>query len=355
MPPKPGLCGNTLRQVFQTAMGGTQVRLWFSNEFGQEPLVIAHAHVALSEGGSQVSADGCAVTFEGHRQIAIAPGERIASDPVKLAITPLSKLALTLHFGAVPQAITGHPGSRTTSFIHAGNVVSQSAIEDAVRVEHWYFVCRIDAWTRVRTSAIVTLGDSITDGRGSTTDGNDRWPNHLARRLLERDPSSSVAVLNQGIGGNRVLSDGLGPSALSRFERDVLTIPNVRWLIVFEGINDIGTAEPSSDSVARELIAAYSRMITLSHARGIRVYGATLMPFEGSFYFTEQREAHRKAVNAFIRSGAFDGVIDFEVVARDPKNAARLCPDVDSGDCLHPSANGHRRLGESVVLAPFET
>lgn len=207
--------------------------------------------------------------------------------------------------------------------------------------------------------AAITLGDSITDGRGSTTNGNDRWPNLLARRLYRHRNRADIAVLNQGIGGNRVLVDGLGPSALSRFERDVLALANVRWLIIFEGINDIGVdgterATGAPPNTAEAVIKAYDQMIQRAHARSILVFGGTLTPFEGSFYFDSIGEAERQRINEFIRhSGRFDAVIDFDEAMRDPLHPVRLAPELDSGDHLHPSAKGHRILANAVNLALF--
>ena len=213
-----------------------------------------------------------------------------------------------------------------------------------------------------RPGAVVILGDSITDGRGSTTNGNDRWPDVLARRLQASPETDTVGVLNAGIGGNRLLRDGLGPHALARLDRDVLAQAGVRWLILLEGINDIGTAagarakgEPAA--TADDIIGAYAQIIERARARGIRVYGATIMPFEGfsyAGYFTPESEADRHKVNAWIRtSGRFDAVIDFDALTRDPERPARLSAAVDGGDHLHPSAAGYRIMGEAVDLALF--
>jgi lysophospholipase L1-like esterase len=240
--------------------------------------------------------------------------------------------------------------------------VSAPNLPDAVPVDHWYFLAGIDVRAPRDSGAVVILGDSITDGRGSTTNGNDRWPDVFARRLQASPATVHVAVLNAGIGGNRLLRDGLGPSALARFDRDVLAQSGVRWLIVLEGINDIGTAsgaraksEPAA--TADDIIGAYARIIERAHAHGIRVYGVTIMPFEGfsyASYFTPESEAERQTVNAWIRtSRRFDAVIDFDAVTRDPERPSRLSAAVDGGDHLHPSSAGYRIMGEAIDLGLF--
>jgi lysophospholipase L1-like esterase len=238
-----------------------------------------------------------------------------------------------------------------------GNAVSAVDFPDAVQTDHWYIINGIDVVTEESAAAVVVLGNSITDGRGSGTNKQNRWPDELARRLQENPVTRQVAVLNQGIGGNCVLRDCLGPAALSRFERDVIGATKARWLIILEGINDIGQVQSAeaATKIADDLIAAYEQMIDRAHAKGIKVYGATLLPFGGSFYDTTYRETARHKVNEWIRnSDRFDAVIDLDAALRDPENPLRLLLAADTGDHLHPNETGHRMMAEAVDLALFK-
>ena len=356
LPPEPGLSGNTLRQVVRVSLGGDRLRARFSNEFSTEPVTLNAAHIAASAGGSAIDpATTRALTFGGKPSVTIAPGSTLVSDPIPFALQPRSEIAITTHFGAMSPSVTGHPGSRTTSYIQPGNAVSAAELPEAVRTDHWYTITGIDV-VAPEAAAVITLGNSITDGRGSGTNKQNRWPDELARRLQANARTRDVAVLNQGIGGNCVLRECLGPSALARFERDVLGQSGARWLVILEGINDIGQAQgaEAAAAVARDLIAAYEQMIDRAHARGIRVYGATLLPFGGSFYDTPERQAARQTVNQWIRtSGRFDAVIDLDAALRDPANPSRLRPAADTGDHLHPNEVGHRMIAEAVDLELF--
>jgi lysophospholipase L1-like esterase len=356
LPPAPGLAGNTLRQVVHVSLGGSRMRLRFSNAFGARPLGVAAAHVAVSAGGSAImAATGRPLTFGGRTSIVIQPGDEAISDAIAFPLRPLSELTVTLALDGVPPEVTGHPGSRTTSYLQTGHAVADSALPHAATTEHWYVLSGIDVPAQDGSAAVVVLGNSITDGRGSRTDHNDRWPDNLARRLQADARTANVAVLNQGIGGNRVLRGGLGPPALARFDRDVLGRCGVRWLIVLEGVNDLGEArgEDAAATTARELIEAYRWMIRRAHERRIRVYGATILPFGGSFYEGPGREAARQSVNRFVRSGEFDAVIDMDAAMRDPAQPSRLRADGDGGDHLHPNSAGYVRMAEAVDLALF--
>src|SRR5437764_743083 len=256
--------------------------------------------------------------------------------------------------GAAWAAVTGHPGSRTTSYLRAGRWAGAPELAEAATTDHWYALAGLDVVGNDR--AVVALGNSITDGRGSGTNRNDRWPDNLARRLQADTRTRHVAVLNAGIGGNTVLAGGLGPTALARLDRDVLAQQGVRWVILLEGVNDIGGARDSGSAaaVARELPLAYREIVDRVHARGLRIYGATITPFGGSHYDGAEREAARQAINRWIRTGgAFDAVIDFDAVLRDPAQPSRLLPLVDTGDHLHPNETGYRMMAAAIHLALF--
>lgn len=355
-----GFKDTTLRQVVHVSIGGKRLRVRFSNAFGATPLTLASVRIARSAGGSAIDPGSeRPLTFGGRESVTVPPGAPVVSDPLDFAFAPLSDLAVTAYLERGPDTVTIHPGSRTTSYLHAGRAVSARDLPEARRVDHWFFLAGIDV-VSADAAAVVVLGDSITDGRGSTTNGNDRWPDELARRLHGRAGAAPVAVLNAGVGGNRLLRDGLGPSALARLDRDVLAQPGVAWLVVLEGINDLGTrvsarAKGEAWASAEDVIAAYEQIVRRAHAVGIRVYGGTIMPFEGfEAYFNAETEADRQAVNRWIRtSGVFDAVIDFDAATRDPARPSRLLPAADGGDHLHPGVEGHRLLGAAVDLALF--
>ncbi len=313
-------------------------------------------HVALSQGGERrvlPASDKALACFQGvARLVTILPGEEVWSDAFDFDLAAVTNVTVTIRFGETPAAVTGHPGSRATSYLRRGDTVAVTDMAGAAAVQHWYVLTGIDAEADAGCAAVVALGDSITDGRGSTTDGNNRWTDDLALRLGADERPLRTAVVNAGIGGNAVLAGGLGPTAMARFDRDVLEESGVRWVIVFEGVNDIGGSR--DPSVAAGLISAYGKFIEKAHGKGLRIYGATITPFGGSMYFTPAHEAARQTVNTWIRtSGKFDAVIDFDSAVRDPSDSGKLLPTCDTGDHLHLNPAGYRAMAAAVDLKLF--
>ncbi|MEU0791987.1 SGNH/GDSL hydrolase family protein [Amycolatopsis sp. NPDC005961] len=342
----------SLRQTAHVSAGGPRIRLRFSNAFGGAPLPLSAVTVARPlDGRAGVSAvvpgSVLPVTFHGKPSTTVPMGAQVVSDPLPFPVRPFENITVTAYLahGQGSLSITSHPGSRTTSYLVPGDQVAAADLTGATPVDHWYFLSGIEVLSPA--PAVAVIGDSLSDGRGSTTNGNDRWPDVLASRL-------SSAVVNQAAGGNRVLQDGLGPNVLARLDRDLLAQSGVSRAIVFEGINDLGTAAPeAAASTAADLIDAYDQILTRAHAAGIQVYGATLTPFGGnSAYDSPEREAARTVVNTWIR-GHFDAVLDFDRVVRDPAAPARLLPAYDVGDHLHLNPAGYRALGTSVPAGLF--
>ena len=356
----------TLRQIVHLSLGGSELRVHLSNAFGTEPLHITAAHIAvpLSAAGARIDpGTDRALTFAGKADVVIPAGAEYISDPVSFSAAPLSNLAVTIHYDEPPARETGHPGSRSTSYLVHGDEVSAADLTGAKKIDHWYQLAGVDVEAPANAAAIVALGDSITDGHGATTNGNDRWPDVLAERLQAAPGTRLLGVLNHGIGGNHLLTDGLGPNALARFDRDVLAQPGAKFLIVFEGVNDLGgltrlnevSQEEHAAFVAR-ILGSYQQIILRAHDRGIKVIGATITPYGRSAYYHPGRlsEGDRQAINKWIRTpGHFDAVIDFDKVTRDPAHPDRLLPAYDSGDHLHPSPAGYRAMGEAIPLSLF--
>jgi lysophospholipase L1-like esterase len=355
LPPAPGLSSNTLRQVIHVTLGGKQLRLRLSNLYGTNMVTMNAIHVALNVGDKATSTINATtdkqLTFQGQPSVAIPPGQEITSDAADFDLPAMANLTITIHFGEVSPRITGHPGSRTTSYILPGNKVTAPAMPEAVKTAHWYFIAGIDVPANDSTHAIAVLGDSITDGRGSTTGANNRWPDALAVRLHTNSATASLSVLNLGIGGNAIFG-GLGPAAQKRFKHDILDQNGVRWLILFEGVNDIGGSKDSA--VSTNLIAAYQQFIEKAHAKNIKVYGATITPIGESFYYTEAHEAARQTVNTWIRTNQMtDAVIDFDTLVRNPAKPGSLLPDYDVGDHLHLSPAGYQAMADGIDLNLF--
>jgi len=354
LPPAPGLANNTLRQVVHSSIGGSQLRVQFSNEYGTIPLTLHSVHIAVSTGAGAIERNTDTIlTFQGAASVIIPAGQTVFSDTVSFKLAPLSNLAVSIYCGAVSTELTSHPGSRTTSYIQPGNAVTTADLSAAVLTEHWFFLNRIDVLADSSFAALATIGDSLTDGRGSTTNGNDRWPDNLARRLQAKADTSKIAVLNLGIGGNAVFSGGLGPTAMQRFDRDILGQSGVCWLIILEGVNDIGGAD--GQAVVGNLIATYNQFIDKAHARNILVYGVPILPFGNSFYDTPEHETARQAVNNWIRtSGRFDAVIDMDTAVCDPEHPTNLLAAYDTGDHLHLNAAGYQKMAEIIALELFQ-
>jgi lysophospholipase L1-like esterase len=364
--PQQALWDATLRQIVHLSVGGTELRVRLSNAFGTAPLTFFSVHVArpLSQTTGRIDpASDRTLTFAGSAAVTIPAGADYTSDPVAFDAPALSDLAITMYLPVPPKRQTSHPGSRETSFLVHGNHVAQATLPGATKFAHWFFLSGVDVRQSAPGAAIVTLGDSITDGHATADNSDTRWPDDLARRLDASPATRGMSVLNVGTGGNRLLLDGLGPNALARFDRDVLAQTGVRYLIVLEGVNDLGTATQlmpipglQHAALVHRIIGAYEQIILRAHAQGITVIGGTITPYMGSEYYhpTAASEADRQAVNAWIRQpGHFDAVVDFDRAVRDPRHPDRLLPALDSGDHLHPSPAGYRAMAAAIPLALF--
>ena len=355
--PEPGLSGNSIREIVQVSVGGDKIRVKFSNEHGKSPLNIKAVEIAVatSSGSSADIKVGTrkSLKFKGKAGVTIEAGKMVASDAIDFKLRNRENVAITIHYGECDNKIvTGHPGSRTTSYLVEGN---GSDFSKAKKTDHWYTICGIDVVGNKNTRAVAILGNSITDGRGSTTNKQDRWPDNLSRALLDNAKTKDVAMLNLGIGGNCVLRGGLGPTGASRFTRDIMQQEGVKYVIIFEGINDLGSCR-NGEQTANALIEAYKKMIVEAHAKGIKVYGGTITPFKGNKYHTPDHEAARTKVNTWIRtSGAFDAVIDFDNMIRDSANPEALQSKyLYENDWLHPNAEGYKTMGSSIDLKLFQ-
>jgi lysophospholipase L1-like esterase len=364
--PADALNDATLRQIVRLTVGGERLRVRISNAFGTTPLQVTATRIAkpLSPSGAAIDpATDRAVTFAGKAEVTVPAGAEYLSDPVAWPAAALSDLAVTIHVDKAPAVQTSHPGSRATSYVARGDKVSAADLPGALTVDHWFQLSGVEVESGKSAAAIAILGDSITDGYGVKPNTNLRWPDALMARLQADPKTRGVAVLNLGVGGGRVLLDGLGPNAAARFDRDVLMQSGVRWAIILEGVNDLGTLTrdaPVSDQEHAALVdritTAYAQMVQKARARGVKMIGATIMPYGGSDYYHPDaaNERDRQAVNAWIRTpGNFDAVIDMDKTMRDPAKPDRLLPAYDSGDHLHPSMEGYRVMAKSVPLELF--
>ncbi|KAL6705484.1 hypothetical protein ACN47E_006749 [Coniothyrium glycines] len=366
---------STVRQTLYMTTAANQIRLKISNVFGGSNLPITAVTVALpgnqTAGIHQIQRNTVQkVTFSGKDSIIIPNGALAVSDPLNFPIKAQQIITVTMYLatGQTTNSITSHPGSRTTSWWQFGDAVNAAslAVTDPTTqsAAHWYFLSSIEAWVSPKQGSLLVVGDSITDGRGSTTNANNRWPDLLLARLQKSQSLKQISVGNLAAGGNRILADGLGPNAFGRIDRDVLAHPGVKYAMIFEGVNDIGGAAitpEAQNAIYDSLTQAYQQMVTLIHAHGIPVFGATITPFSAPANVTTQpysnpeREKTRQRINRFIReSGTFDAVADFDKFLQDPKNPSQLNPAYDSGDYLHPNVAGYQHLADQFPVQIFE-
>jgi lysophospholipase L1-like esterase len=357
----------TVRQIVHLSMGGAVIRVHLSNAFGRRPLVVDSVHVAMAvatDSSAIVDGSDRPVMFDGKSSVTIPIGAEYLSDPIALNVTALSNVAISLHLAEPPMEQTGHTGSRATSYFVHGDHSADKELVGAEKIDRWVLIEAVDVTAAKRARTVVAFGDSITDGHATTTNGNDRWTDVLAQRLQADKKTRDVGVANEGIGGNHLLTNGLGENALERFDRDVLAVSGVRYVIVLEGINDLGaltrtagaTADQHTELVAR-MEGALAQIVARAHAHGILVYGATIMPDGGGKYYNpnDADNAARLAVNAWILTpGHFDAVVDLDKVTRDPADPMRLNPAFDSGDHLHPGPAGYKAMGEAIPLDWFK-
>jgi lysophospholipase L1-like esterase len=355
----------TIRQIVRPSVGGTKIRIQLSNLFGGAPLLIGKVHLAVHASGADIaSGSDHALLFHGQPGVTIAKGESVWSDPVAMEVTPLQELAVSIYVpaGTVDVPSTGHRAGLATAYItESGD--STSAVHFPVEENSGsrFLLTDVAVTGRDARQTIVTFGDSITDGVGSTQDANQRWPDDLAVRLHAEASLASIGVANSGIGGNRILHDDYGPSALARFDRDALEKPGVRWIILLEGINDIGGSgyaiEAKDKISAPQLIDGMKTLIARAHAKNIKIFGATLTPYGGAGwpYHSVVGEKTREAVNTWIRSAdAFDGVVDFDQAIRDPAHPDQMLSSFDSGDHLHPNSAGYQAMAKAIDLTLFK-
>jgi lysophospholipase L1-like esterase len=360
-PALPTINNQTVRMIVHTSMGGRHVRLQLSNAFGTNALRIGAAHVALHDKDSAiVSGSDRALTFGGKPSFTIPPAAEAISDPVDLDVPKLGDLVISLFIPQEATTPTVHLTALHTTYIsQPGDFTGAASIAGAKTVQTWYWISAVDVEAPPQARLIVAFGDSITDGATSTPDKNLSWPSQLAERLAANKDTANLAIVNEGISGNRLLNDGAGVSALARFDRDVLAQPGVKWLIVLEGINDIGLgnfpgAQPPDTVTTEDLIGAQKQIIERAHMRGIKVIGATLTPFVGAAYATDNGEAMREAVNNWIRtSHAYDAVVDFDVAVQDPANPKQIRASFNIRDRLHPNDDGYRAMALAVNLSIF--
>ena len=357
-PIPPALSDQTIRMIVRTSLGGHRVRVQISNSFDANAVTVGSAHLAIRAKDSEiVPGTDRILTFGGQSTCTMEPGVSLISDPVDLDVAPFSDLAVSLYLPKDTGLPTNHPLGLHTAYISSGDVTGQPAMPNPTTTTAYLWLAGVDVAAPPDAFAIAAFGDSITDGFRTTLNADMTWPQLLARRLAASKRGSHIAVINEGFSGNEVLRDGAGVSALARLDRDVLSQPGVKWMILLEGINDINGRgrNPGPDALTCEdLIALYLQLIVRAYASGINVIGATIMPEEGVPTASERGEEIRQAANQWIRSKAFDAVIDFDAIVRDPARPARIRPELDPGDHIHPNDSGNQAMAAAFDLKLFE-
>lgn len=355
MPPLT-LTDNTLRQIVRVSIGGDTLRLKLSNEFSFNTLEINEVQIAVSNGGSEIDTSTIkSLTFEGRTTLSMNEGTMAVSDPIAFDLKPRMDLAITIHYGYTSSTVTGHPISCTLSYILAGNALSSLFMTGNKSTDHWYNISGIDVLAPDSSACIAILGNSITDGLGSTLNLKNRWTDHFSEALLQNDATKNLGILNMGITGNCVLNDVRGLSATYRYDRDILSQSGIRYALVLIGVNDIGRVYTPNESMttANMLINAYKQFIVRAHANNIRIYGATILPFKGSVYYNSYSDSCRNMVNQWIRtSGLYDDVIDFDRIVRSPTDTTRMISSYQN-DGLHPDVALYLKMGKSIHLDLF--
>lgn len=345
--PKTSMTNSTLRQVIHVSIGGDKLRMQLSNEKSQQPVEIKSVYIADTDGGKAIDQKTAKyLTFNGSRSATIEPGKAVYTDVAQYKLKPLQRLSVTISYGNTPVKATTHRGSRTTSYLAQGEVAPKADFAEVEKFEHWYSIAALEVEAPASTRCIACLGNSITDGRGTTTDAQNRWTDVLAEQL-----GGKVAVINLGIGGNCVIRGGLSAPASERFDRDILAQQGVTDLIIFEGVNDLSGIKDDGAETVRWLKKFYRLFAKKAKEKGMRVYGGTIMPFKNSFAYSETHEKARQEVNQWIRTAPdYDGVIDFDKATADPKDPEALMESLQS-DWLHPNADGYKVMGECAAKA----
>lgn len=361
----------TVRQVVRLSAAGERLRVRLTNTYGTKPLHIGRATIALADASGAVRAGSIhSLEFAGSSDVVIPPGAPLLSDSVELPVAPLASVSISLYLPEDTGPCTCHQTGAQTGYVSgAGDLTAEATFPPAQKITYRAFISGVEVEAAGSGRSIVILGDSISDGVGSTVDANRRWPDLLAERLAARSGRTAWGVVNMGISGNRLLNDGFGQSALARLDRDVLSVPGAAYVVVFEGINDIGLSyahftgplaegfkslASAGKVTADDLVAGYRQIIARAHEKGLKVLGATITPYKGAATYSAEGEAVRQAVNTWIRSsGAFDGVLDFDAALRDPADPGQIAAGLHAGDHLHGSDAGYRTLARSIDLSLF--